>query len=89
MTNFLGEAHRSTTRARALKGVALSAVTLAMVAPGFAQAQDVQEVTITGSRIRAPNLTSDSPVSAACWIAIDGGAPSEAGSSVTPCRAIE
>jgi outer membrane receptor protein involved in Fe transport len=63
MTNFLGEAHSSTTaRARALKGVALSAVALAMVAPGFAQAQDVQEVTITGSRIKAPNLTSDSPV---------------------------
>jgi len=64
MTNFLGEAHGSTSvRARALKGVALSAVTLAMVAPGFAQAQqEVQEVTITGSRIKAPNLTADSPV---------------------------
>jgi outer membrane receptor protein involved in Fe transport len=63
MTNFLGEAQSSTSvRARALKGVALSAVTLAMVAPGFAQAQqDVQEVTITGSRIKAPNLVADSP----------------------------
>ena len=62
MTNFIGEAHSSSVRARALKGVALSAVTLAMVAPGFAQAQqDVQEVTITGSRIKAPNLTADSP----------------------------
>ena len=68
MTNFLGEAQQpATARARALKGVALSAVTLAMVAPGFAQAQqagEVQEVTITGSRIKAPNLTADSPVSA-------------------------
>ena len=68
MTNFIGEARSSTSvRARALKGVALSAVALAMVAPGYAQAQqsgDVQEVTITGSRIKAPNLTSDSPVTA-------------------------
>jgi len=62
MTDFIGEARSSTVRARALKGVALSAVTLAMVAPGFAQAQqDVQEVTITGSRIKAPNLVADSP----------------------------
>jgi len=68
MTNFLGEAHSSASvRARALKGVALSAVALAMVAPGYAQAQqagEVQEVTITGSRIKAPNLTADSPVTA-------------------------
>ncbi len=68
MAYFIGEAHSSTSvRARALKGVALSAVAMAMVAPGFAQAQqagDVQEVTITGSRIKAPNLTSDSPVAA-------------------------
>ena len=68
MANIIGEAHNPTSaRSRALKGVALSAVALAMVAPGYAQAQqqqssDVQEVTITGSRIKAPNLTSDSPV---------------------------
>src|ERR1700761_1778785 len=69
MANFVGEARRpASVRARALKGVALSAVTLAMVAPGLARAQqaggDIQEVTITGSRIKAPNLTSDSPVTA-------------------------
>ena len=70
MANLIGEAQRTATaRARALKGVALSAVSLAMVAPGFAQAQqqpagEVQEITITGSHIKAPNLTSDSPVSA-------------------------
>src|SRR5579859_2637588 len=67
MANFIGEA-QSSTRARALKGVALSAVAISMVAPGYAQAQqqsgDVQEVTITGSRIKAPNLTADSPVAA-------------------------
>ena len=69
MANSFGDTHHSASiRARALKGVALSAVALAMAAPGFAQAQqesgDVQEVTITGSRIKAPNLTSDSPVTA-------------------------
>jgi iron complex outermembrane receptor protein len=69
MTNFLGEAHRSASaRSRALTGVAMSAVTLAMVMPGVASAQqqsgEVQEITITGSRIKAPNLVSDSPVAA-------------------------
>ena len=69
MANFLREAQRPVSaRARALKSAALSAVTLAVVAPGFAQAQqaggDIQEITITGSHIKAPNLTSDSPVTA-------------------------
>jgi outer membrane receptor protein involved in Fe transport len=68
MANFIGEPHnQASVRARALKGVALSAIAMAVVAPGHAQAQqsgDVQEVTITGSRIKAPNLTSDSPVTA-------------------------
>ncbi|HMA51543.1 MAG TPA: TonB-dependent receptor plug domain-containing protein, partial [Magnetospirillaceae bacterium] len=46
-------------------GVAISTLCLAMLLPAFAQAQtSSEEITITGSRIRAPNLVSDSPVSA-------------------------
>jgi iron complex outermembrane receptor protein len=56
----------ATARARALMGAALSAVTVGLVMTGQAAAQqaaEVQEVTITGTRIKAPNLTSESPVS--------------------------
>ena len=49
-------------------GTAVSAVALAAFLPGLAAAQqpggDVQEVTITGSRIKAPNLVADSPTQA-------------------------
>lgn len=66
MTHFLSEARQTTSiRSRALTGVALSAVSMALLASGQAAAQQAaepQEITITGSRIKAPNLTSDSPV---------------------------
>lgn len=68
MTNFIEGAQKlPTIRSRAMTGVALSAVSLALALQGYASAQEateIQEVTITGSRIKAPNLTSDSPVSA-------------------------
>jgi len=47
--------------------VVFSAACLAALVPTDAKAQqstEVQEVTITGSRIKAPNLTSDSPINA-------------------------
>jgi outer membrane receptor protein involved in Fe transport len=68
MTHILRETPKpSSVRSRALTGVALSAVSLAITLPGFALAQEAsetQEITVTGSRIKAPNLTSDSPVAA-------------------------
>lgn len=68
MTNILRETPKPSVRSRAMTGVALSAVSLAMTLPGFALAADessgVSEITVTGSRIKAPNLTSDSPITA-------------------------
>jgi iron complex outermembrane receptor protein len=68
MTNILRETPKPSVRSRALTGVALSAVSLAMTVPAFALAADeasgVSEITVTGSRIKAPNLTSDSPITA-------------------------
>jgi outer membrane receptor protein involved in Fe transport len=49
-------------------GTALTTAAVAAFLPGLAAAQqaggDLQEVTITGSRIKAPNLTADSPTQA-------------------------
>jgi iron complex outermembrane receptor protein len=68
MTRFIGDSRApASVRSRALTSVALSAATLALLVPGMAgaqQAAEIQEVTVTGSRIKAPNLTSESPVSA-------------------------
>jgi len=66
MNNFTSTWRQpATARARALMGAALSAVTVGLVMTNQAAAQqatEVQEVTITGTRIKAPNLTSESPV---------------------------
>ena len=55
------------SKEKCVRGVALWVLAAGLLAQGQTHAQesqDAQEITITGSRIKAPNLTSESPVTA-------------------------
>lgn len=53
--------NRRSVRTALLAGAALGVLA---VPTGFAQAQELEEIVVTGSRIRSPNMTSVSPVTA-------------------------